>query len=345
MMPVDSSSTRVLVTGATGFIAMHCVVQLLQQGYQVRGTLRELSRAAQLRGTLAQHVKADDRLELVSADLLNDDDWDGAVSGCHYVLHVASPVPLQPPKHEDELIAPARDGTMRVLRAAAAGGVKRIVLTSSIDAAIRGHVVENKIFTENDWSNLDGNLTAYQKSKTLAERAAWSFITQADTVHLEVAVINPGFVFGPLLDGKFRASSEVIRKLMSREVPGVGRIMFPIVDVRDVAAAHLKAMTISAAAGQRFFCVGAICSLREIALILENHFAARGYRIPTRVLPDFLFRLVGLFDSSVRLVVPDLNKPQAISTERIQTVLSWQPRSKEEAVISMAESMIQHGLI
>ncbi|MEI8384508.1 MAG: aldehyde reductase [Nitrosomonadaceae bacterium] len=345
MIPVESSPGRVLVTGATGFVAMNCVLQLLQQGYQVRGTLRELSRSSQLRSTLAQHVEGVDRLELVRADLLSDNDWDSAVSGCDYVLHVASPVPLKLVKHEDELILPARDGTMRVLRAAAAGGVKRVVLTSSIDAAIQGHGLVHKQFTENDWSNLDVNLTAYQKSKTLAERAAWQFVDQPDNVHLEMAVINPGFVFGPVMDTEFRSSSEPIRKLMLREVPGVGRIMFPLADVRDVATAHLKAMVHPDAAGQRFFCVGSICSLEEIAMILDHHFSERGYRVPTRILPDFLFRLVGLFDSSVRLVIPDLNKPQNISTERIRTVLGWEPRSKEEAIISMAESMIKYGLI
>ena len=345
MISTDPSPGRVLVTGATGFIAMNCVLQLLQRGYQVRGTLRELSRASALRSTLAQHVDANDRLELVRADLLSDDGWESAVSGCDYVLHIASPVPLKLPKNEDELIIPARDGTMRVLRATAAAGVKRVVLTSSIDAAIQGHAVQKKQFTEDDWSNLDVKLTAYQKSKTLAELAAWHFVNQPDNVNLEMAVINPGFVFGPVMDSEFRSSSEPIRKLMLREVPGLGRIMFPLTDVRDVASAHLKAMVHPDAAGKRFFCVGSICSLEEIALILDNHFSGRGYRVPTRVLPDFLFRVVGLFDSSVRLVIPDLNKPQDISTERIRTVLGWEPRSQQEAIISMAESMIKHGLI
>jgi dihydroflavonol-4-reductase len=346
-MTADSSSTTVLVTGASGFVAQHCIVQLLEQGYRVRGTLRTLSREAQLRTTLGKHVDAGDRLELVCADLLRDEGWDAAVGGCDFVLHTASPHPLNPPTHEDDLIVPAREGTLRVLRAAASGGVKRVVLTSSMEAIREGYEdLEHKTFTEADWTRLDGHISAYMKSKTLAERAAWDFATQAENKQrFELAVINPGLIFGPVLDGEYRTSSELIRKLMRRELPGVPRVMIPLVDVRDVATAHLAAMTIAAAAGQRFCCVGAICSIKEIAQLLQRHFATRGYRIPTRELPDFLIRVFALFDSSVRQIVDVLNKPLAISTERIRTVLGWQPRPAEEAVVSMAESLIEYGLI
>jgi nucleoside-diphosphate-sugar epimerase len=326
---------------------MHCILQLLEHGYRVRGTLRTLSREPRLRITLAEHVNAaGDRLEFVQADLLQDSGWPEAVQGCDFVLHVASPFPLKPPQHEDDLVLPARDGTLRVLRAAARGGVKRVVLTSSTAAIIEGHGHVDKTFNEDDWSNLNGKISAYAKSKTLAERAAWDFVTQTGKdPRLELAVINPPSVYGPLLDGEFRTSVELIRKLIRREVPGVARVMIPFVDVRDVAAAHLAVMITPAAAGKRFCCVGSICSIREIALILDGHFASRGYRIPTRELPDFLVRFIAMFDGSVRLILDYLNKPLAISNERIKSVLGWQPRSSEEAVISMAESMIKYKII
>jgi nucleoside-diphosphate-sugar epimerase len=335
-----------MVSGAGGFIAMHCILQLLQQGYRVRGTLRNLAREGQLRKTLAEHVDADDRLEFARADLLEDDGWQAALSGCDYVLHVASPFPAAAPKHEDDLIIPARDGALRVLRAAVAGNVKRVVLTSSMVAILDGHEPGHRNFDEKDWSNLDGKIGAYAKSKTLAERAAWDFIENLEGASpLELAVINPSFVMGPYLGGDLATSGELISKLMRREVPGVPRIRWFIVDVRDVAAAHIAAMTIPEAAGQRFCCSAHTCSTQEIALILERHFASRGYRIPTREVPDFVVRLVAVFDKTVRLTVDALGKEDTVFTKRIEKTLNWQPRPLEETIVEMAESMIREGMV
>lgn len=339
-----NSSTTVLVTGASGYVAMHCVLQLLQQGYRVRGTLRNLKREAQIRQSLAKHIDANDQLEFVQADLLKDDGWDAAVRGCRYVLHIASPLPAQEPKDENELILPAREGALRALRAAAAEGVQRVVLTSSVASIFEGYEPSARTFDENDWSNLDGKIGAYPKSKTLAERAAWDFVNTLSGPHpLELAVINPGFVLGPYLSTEMSTSGQLVYKLLRREVPGVPHTLFHVVDVRDVAAAHIAAMTTPEAAGQRFCCVGSTHLIRDIALILARRFPA--YRVPTREVPSFIIRLVAIFDKTVRLVVDDLDKQYSLSTERIRKTLGWQPRPLEETVVDMAESMIAQGMI
>jgi len=241
----ENSETTVLVTGATGFIAKHCILKLLEQNYKVRGTIRSMESEAGLRATFAKHISADDRLEFVPADLTSDVGWNEAVIGCQYVIHMASPVPSKPPKDENEVIVPARDGTLRVLKAAASAKVKRVVVTSSIAAISNGHDdYSTKVFNEDDWSNTDRPIAAYAKSKTLAERASWDFVNNLDDNPIELSTINPGYVLGPILDKDFSPSGEIIRKLMRRDLPGCPDLDFPVVDVRDVADAHIAAMTI-----------------------------------------------------------------------------------------------------
>ena len=346
-MTEEKANVRVLVTGASGFIAMHCILQLLEQGYRVRGTLRTPAREANLRRTFAEYVEADDRLEFVTTDLMKDEGWVEAVEGCTYVLHVASPLPRSLPKHEDELVIPAREGTLRVLKAAAEVGVQRVVLTSSIAAIIHGHPRDgSKRFDENDWSRTDDEIEPYQKSKTLAERAAWDFVKGlTGSEKLELTAINPGLVLGPILDEDYGTSGEVVRKLMRREVPGCANIGFAPVDVRDVAAAHLAAMVTPQAAGQRFCCALDFAWMCDIAAILDKHFAAQGYKIPTRRMPDFLIRIVALFDKTVRLVVSNLGQRTDISSDHIRQVLQWQPRSLEEMVVDMGASMIKYKVV
>lgn len=345
-MPPNPSTTTVLVTGAGGFIATHCILQLLEQGYKVRGTLRNLARETQLRKTLAEHVDAEGRLEFVHTDLLKDDGWEPALRGCDYVLHVASPLPAQEPKDENDLIIPAREGSLRVLRAAAAGEVKRVVLTSSVAAVFEGHGAGRLNFDENDWSNLDGKIGAYAKSKTLAERAAWDFIKSAQNPHqMELSVINPCFVLGPYMGQELTTSGQLISKLMRREIPGVPHMNWLIADVRDVAAAHIAAMTMPEAAGQRFCCAAQGCWAQDIALILKRHFASRGYRIPTQEVPDFVVYLFGIFDKTARMTIDFLGKEYTVSTARIEKTLGWHPRPVEETIVSMAESMIRQGIV
>jgi len=342
-MSHDPSSTRVLVTGAGGFIAMHCILQLLECGYPVRGTVRNMGRASQVRATLAEQGRSGEGLELFQADLLDDEGWQEAVDSCDYVLHVASPLPLWRPRHEDDLIVPAREGTLRVLHAAAGAGVRRVVLTSSLAAVAFGHDTPGKVFTEADWSVPDLPIGPYPRAKTLAERAAWEFAAGPENAgRLELTAINPGDVFGPLLDREQHASAQTIRSIMGRGAMGVARIAMPVVDVRDVAAAHLAAMLAPEAAGQRFCCTAGTLWMEDIAAILQRHFAGRGYRISTRVWPDAIVRLAGRFTPGVWAIEPRLGGPTfAVCSDHIKTVLGWQPRSPEEAVVSMAESMVR----
>jgi dihydroflavonol-4-reductase len=342
----ENSKITVLVTGASGFIAKHCILKLLEQGYKARGTIRSLEREASLRKTFAEHIKADDRLEFVSADLTSDVGWDEAVNGCQYILHVASPVPKILPEDENKVIIPAREGTLRVLKVAVSANVNRVVVTSSLAAVSSGHIDYGaKVFNEEDWSNTDGNINVYAKSKTLAERAAWDFVNNLDDKSIELSTINPGYVFGPILDKDFSASGEAIRKLMRREFPGCPDLSWPVVDVRDVADAHIAAMTIPQAAGKRFCCLAENATLQEVAIILNKRFLDKGYKVRTWLMPNIMVRFAALFDKSARWIVKDLGRRVKISNEQIKEVLGWKPRSLEEMVVSMAESMIEYGVV
>jgi len=337
----------VLVTGASGFIAIHCIIQLLEQGYHVRGTLRSLNRAEELRNTLSKFTQLNERLDFVETDLLADQGWAEAVSGCDYVLHIASPFPLDAPKDENDLIRPAREGTLRVLRAAAENGVKRVVLTSSNAAVSAGHPRSKTHFDENDWSLTDSpTIDPYSKSKTLAERAAWEFMQRLAKGHpLELTVINPGLVLGPLPDGHQRTSGEMVQQLMSGKLPGLAHVQFSGVDVRDVAAAHLTAMLVPEAAGQRFICIAKQFWLKEAAETLKKQFEPRGYKIKTNVLPNWMVYIAAIFIKPARLTLRSLNRETFIDTSRIRKTLSWKPRSLEETLVSMAESMIELKMV
>lgn len=344
----DDSDTTVLVTGISGFIAMHCALALLRSGYRVRGTLRTPSRGDAIRATLERELgePVGDRLLFARADLMKDDGWSDAVDGCRYVLHVASPLPRTPPKHEDELIVPARDGALRVLRAATEAGVQRVVMTSSVAAVLYGHPRDgSRVFDEADWSKLTDDVGAYEKSKTIAERAAWDFVqAQPEAERLELVTINPGLVLGPVLDEDYGTSGEVVRKLMKRDFPACPDVGWAVVDVRDVADAHLAALRAPDAAGKRFICAIEHASMRDVAKILAEHFDGR-YRVPTGKLPDWALRLVSVFDKTARLAVGELGKRQNVSNQRARDLLGWQPRSLREMVVDMGESFVQHGVV
>ena len=340
------SSKPILVTGASGFVALHTIIQLLQQGYKVRATLRTLSRETEVREVIGKHVEIKDSLEIVSADLLQDTGWDKAVQGCESVLHVASPFPLFEPSTEDELIVPAVQGTQRVLRAAHDAKIKRVVIVSSVAAVSAGHNGENRIFDENDWSVVEKNIGAYSKSKTLTEREAWNFINGAEnTNQMEMVAINPPLILGPLPNKDLATSAEMISTLMLGQVPGVARLKVGIVDVRDVASALILAMITLEAAGNRFICPAATVWLKEIADILYKDYAGRGYKIHTTQFPTFIVRLIAMFDKKVGRVVDDLNWDFKLSDEKIKRVLKWSPHSAKEAILSMAESLIEQGFV
>lgn len=349
----DEAGDTVLVTGASGFIGMHCVLQLLEQGFNVRGTVRSSSKEDELRAALSVHTgsaEAAERFSAAEADLTSDQGWAEAAVGCRYALHVASPIPRTPPAHEDELIVPAREGTLRVLRACAEAGVERVVMTSSVAAVLYGRD-RSKTFNESDWSNVDSpKIGAYEKSKTLAERAAWEFVESAASVEpsgrkLELAVINPGLVLGPVLSADYGTSGEVVKKLMERDFPAVPNFCWAMIDVRDVAAAHLAALSVDAAVGHRHICALANYSLRDVARVLAPHVAPKGFKVPTGNLPSFMVRLVALFDKTARLGLNDLDVEQNVDNTRLRTVLGIEPRSLEEMTLAMADSLIEYGVV
>lgn len=332
------------MTGVSGFVAQHCARTLLEAGYRVRGTVRHERDARQLAERLSVGLDGS-RIELRRADLTADAGWGRALEGCEGVLHVASPLPSRVPRHEDELLIPAREGTLRVLRAAQRAKVRRVVLTSSLAAVVFDGSVGGQAKDESNWSH-PALLSPYDKSKTLAERAAWDYWRELGAnACFELVVLNPGLVLGPVLEARAPASSEVIRRLLQRRVRACPRVQWAAVDVRDLATAQLLALTNPAAGGQRFCCAAGPIWFSQIAALLAEHFAARGLRVATRTAPDIAVRLRALWDPGARLLVHKLGKSFEVSTERIRRVLGFAPRALAETVIDTAESLIAHGLI
>lgn len=322
---------RVLVTGASGFVAGHCIAELASRGYAVRGTVRRPGSAAHLAGLA----------ELAVANLDSDAGWAEAVDGCRYVLHVASPFPLADPGDPAELVRPAVQGTLRVLRASAASGtVARVVLTSSMAAIRPAHPVDGKVLTEDDWCDPDACDEAYQKSKALAERAAWEFIGNEGGRGMELVVINPALVLGPVMHSAAGTSLEPVRRLLAREVPGVPRLGWATVDVRDLATAHRLAMESSLAAGNRYICAGPHIWMSDMAQIL-----ATKYRVPTRPAPYWLAWLLARFDPTIRGVLGDWGVRELASADKAKRDLGWTMRPLEETLLDTAASLIDQHVV
>jgi nucleoside-diphosphate-sugar epimerase len=339
--------STVLVTGGSGFIGSHCILQLLAAGHRVRTTVRSLKREGDVRAMLKEGgAEPGDRLSFFAADLEKDAGWPEAVAGCEYVLHVASPLPPSLPKNEDELIVPAREGALRVLRAARDAGVKRVVQTSSFAAIGYGHPEQKTPFSEATWTDPNASdVQPYTKSKTLAERAAWDFIAREGS-NLELSVINPVGVFGPVLGPDYSTSILLVQRLLDGAMPGCPRLFFGVVDVRDVADLHVRAMTHPAAKGERFLAVaGDFMSILEIAKVLKSRMGASAKRVPTRQLPDWLVRLAAMRDPAVKLILPELGKKKNATNEKARRLLGWVPRSNEEALVATAESLVRLGLL
>lgn len=337
--------SKVLVTGGSGFVGAHVILQLLSADHQVRTTVRNLNREGAVRAMLkAGGQEPGDRLSFIAADLVSDAGWREAAAECDYVIHVASPIPAKAPDHENDLIVPAQEGTLRVLRAARDANVKRVVLTSSCGAVYYGHPPQTAPFDETSWTILNGNLTAYVKSKAIAERAAWDFIA-SDGRGLELSVVNPAGIFGPVLAPDYSSSVELVTRLMNG-MPGCPRIYFGVVDVRDVADLHVRAMSHPAAKGERFIAVsGNSLSMVEIARMLRTRLGPSAARVPRFQLPDWVVRLAARRDRSVRQLLPLLGKIRNATSEKARRVLGWTPRSNEEALIATAESLIRFGLL
>lgn len=331
----------VLVTGASGYIAGFVIKQLIADGWTVRGTIRNLARTGEVRATLA----APD-LALFAADLTSDAGWAEAAAGADHMLHLASPIPTSEPKNPDDLIVPARDGALRALKAARDAGVKRVVMTSSTAAICYGaERGDDKIFTEADWSQTDSAESyAYIKSKTIAERAARDWIA-AEGGALEFCTINPSAVLGPVLGKDFSPSLEVVKKLLGGELPGLPRLGFPIVDVRDLADLHVRAMTAPDMHGERFLGSGEFLWMKDIAEILKYRLGAQAKKVPTRSLPDFLLKMSALFDPTVRMVVPELGRRRQCDASHAKSVLGWQTRPAAESIVDCADSLLAAGIV
>jgi dihydroflavonol-4-reductase len=334
----------VLITGVSGFIARHCAVEMLNAGYGVRGTVRSLQRCAEVSASVARHADIS-RLSFAQADLESDDGWGAAVAGCTHVLHVASPFPLAQPRDEQELIRPAVQGTLRVLRAAAAGGAERFVQTSSMVAIMYGHPAGRVApLTEDDWSQLDQpGVSAYAKSKTLAERAARELM-QRERLALHYSTVNPGVVFGPALDRDIGASADIVRMMLKGKYPGAPRLAIPVVDVRDVARLHRLAVETAAPSGGRYLAVADCPWLVDVGRAIRERIGPEARRVPTRVLPDLAVRLAALFDPTARLTVPELGKPLRVDTSRTRRTLDFEFIPASEAAAAMARSLLDLGL-
>lgn len=337
-------TNTVLVTGGSGFVGSHVVLQLLEAGHAVRTTVRSQARERQVREMMRSAGANDAALTFSLADLGDDSAWTDAVRGCDYVIHVASPIPAAAPKDEDDLIRPARDGTLRILRAARDAGVRRVVLTSSCGAIYYGHPPQNAPFDETSWTNTDGELSGYVRSKALAERAAWEFI-RSEGGDLELTAVNPTGIFGPVLGPDVSTSVELITRLLNG-MPGCPRLFFGIVDVRDVADLHVRAMTHPAAAGERFIAAaGDLLSMLDVARILRAHLGDAARRVPTRELPNWLVRFASRFDPKLKSLVPLLDSTRRASSAKAQRVLDWHPRSPEEAIVATARSLMTLGVV
>ena len=335
--------TKVLVTGATGFIASHTILALINKGYDVRGTARSASKAEQLNATLSAYSGKPVQIELVSADLTKDDGWAEAMDGVTYLQHLASPIPSNLPKDPNDLIIPAKEGALRALKAAKAAGVKRAVMTSSM-ASIAYGWGDNRPATldESHWSNPDNikDNTAYTRSKTIAEKAAWDYVA-SDGAGLELATINPVAVLGPAMSGDVSASLELVTQPMLNKVPAFPKLTFGIVDVRDVALAHVAAMEKPEAAGQRFLVGDKILSFTQIGEILREAYPDR--KLPKGELPSWFVRLLTLVNPTLKQIVPELEKERSFSNTKSKRELGLDYIPAKEAVLASTNSLIDLG--
>ena len=338
----DSADAPVLVTGGTGFLGGHTVARLLADGQRVRTTVRDLGRADEVRAAVAAAgipaQAAQERLEVVAADLANDEGWPEAVAGCEYVLHVASPFYTVDPDRADELIGPARDGSLRVLRAARAAGVRRVVLTSSF-AAVGYSLKPGDTYDESDWTDPNDSESPYIRSKAIAEAAAWDFVRREGGP--ELTVINPTGIFGPVLSPRLSSSVALVKAMLDGTSTPMPRLYFGVVDVRDVADLHVRAMTHPKAAGERFLASsGVAISYRQASEIIAEHFGSRVGGLPIRELTDDEVREAARTVPALRDAVARLGRIPVIKTDKAREVFGWAPRGVAETILDTARSLL-----
>ncbi|MBM9503245.1 aldehyde reductase [Streptomyces sp. KK5PA1] len=343
------SGETVLVTGGTGFLATRCMAQALEAGFRVRTTVRAPGREERVRAELraaGAPAEAVASIGFTLADLTADEGWAQAVAGCDYVLHTASPFPPAAPRSEDELIVPAREGTLRVLRAARDAGVQRIVVTSSFAAIGYGHPPTPRPFTEDDWTDVRGpGVNPYIKSKALAELAAWDF-AGSEPGAPELAVVNPVGIFGPVLGPDHSSSIAMVGRLLDGSIRAVPNLWFAVVDVRDAADLHLRAMTRPEAAGRRFIAAaGDAVSYHRIAMILRERLGDAAAKAPTRTMPDWAVRIGARFVPDLRAVTRNVGVVRHLTAERARTELAWTPRSTEDTVAATGRSLVDLDLL
>ena len=333
----------VLVTGGTGFIGLHCLQQLLDKGYKVRTTLRSESRKQEVMEAMKKHSSNCENLEFFIADLLNDDGWKEAVEGSKYVLHVASPFFLGEPENEDVFIKPAVEGTLRVLKACADSEVQKVVLTSSFAAVGYGHPREKEVYTEEDWSSVDGEISPYAKSKTLAEKAAWEFVENLEeSKKFELTVINPVAVTGPMLTSDIGSSNDFLLKLISGSMPACPKIHMGYIDVRDVAKAHIFSMTEEKTNGERIIVSENEMFFAEVGKTLNE---AGFKKSPTKEMPNFLVKIMSLFVGELKTLLSALNRKGDIDKTKAKSFFKWDYISTEQSVTETAQQLQDMGLV
>ena len=332
----------VLVTGGTGFIGLHCLQQLLDKGYKVRTTIRSESRKQEVMDAMKKHSSNCENLEFFIADLLNDDGWSEAVNGSKYVLHVASPFFLGEPENEDVFIKPAVEGTLRVLKACADSDVQKVVLTSSFAAVGYGHSREKEVYTEEDWSSVDGEISPYAKSKTLAEKAAWEFVENLEeSKKFELTVINPVAVTGPMLTSDIGSSNDFLLKLISGSMPACPKIHMGYIDVRDVAKAHIFSMTEEKTNGERIIVSENEMFFAEVGKTLNE---AGFKKSPTKEMPNFLVKIMSLFVGELKTLLSALNRKGDIDKTKAKSFFNWDYISTEQSVTETAQQLQDMGL-
>lgn len=342
----NQAKGKVLLTGVTGFLGSHTAIQLLENNYEVTGTLRNLKRSEEIRDIIGRHTSKGGRLHFAEADLMDKEVWHDLTRNVDFVQHVASPFPRELPKQEDDLILPAKEGVLNVLKAASSNGVKRVVLTSSIAAIMYGRDKKHRsgLYNETHWTDFTNrkDSTPYYRSKTIAEKAAWDFM-EKDKSGMELVTVCPGAILGPVLETDFGTSANIVIKLLNGSTPAIPDLGFEIVDVRSVADLLIRAMEMPEAANQRFLGTAGYVTFKEVAQILKETYPSK--KISSKSIPSFLVGFLSNFDKTLKPILTDLGETRKADSSKARTILLWQPIPNREAILSCAESVMELGIV